>query len=151
MADEKIFWRPIRPTYQRNTEAFVKTPFGFLDCLNAHQTTRHFLAAGVPISSKRPRNQRGATDSGTKDCVYREASGQFDSPSQAMGPIERRIPEWSGHASLRGISQKTWLKNLIEKFKCNIFLTDRFNESFHKSIVCWFPKEKIFVMRKNRV
>jgi hypothetical protein len=151
MADEKIFQRTIYPAYQWSPETIVKALFCFLDCLNSHQKAPHFFAAGIPVSSKRPRNQRGTTDSGTEDCVYRETSVQFDSPSQATGPIERRITEWSGHASLRGISQKTWLRNLIEEFKCNIFLTGRFNESFHKSIACWFPKEKIFIMRKNRV
>ena len=151
MTDEKIFQRTIYPAYQWSPETIIKAFFCFLDCLNPHQKVRHFLAAGVPISSKCPRNQTKAADSGTKDGVYRETPNKFDPPSQATGQINRGIAEWSGDASLRGISQKTWLRNLIESFRRNMSLTGCFNESFHKSIAYWCPKEKIFIMRKNYV
>lgn len=149
MADEKIFRRPVCPTHQWSFEAVVKTLFGFLDGLNAHQKTRHLLAAGVPVSSKRPRSQTGIADSGTEDCFHREASNQFDSPSQATGPIERRIPEWSGHASVRGISEKAWLRKLIERFKRTIFLIGHRDGSFLKSIACWFLKEVCCPTKKS--
>lgn len=153
MTDEKIFQRTICPAYQWSAEAIVKAFLGFLNCLSAHQKTWYFLTASVPISSKRRRNQAAATDSGTEDCVYREASDKFDPPSQTMGEIKRRISEWSRGASLRRILEKAkaWLRNLNERFKCNIFLTDRFSGSFPKSIVCWFHKEIHFIVRKKYV
>lgn len=151
MTDEKIFQRTIRPTYQWSREAIVKTLFGCFDCFSTHQKVWHFLAAGVPISSKCPRNQAEVTDSGTQDCLYREASGQFDPPSQTTGEINGRVFKWSGGTSLRRISEKTWLRNLIERFKSNIFLTDRLRGSFLKFIACLFRKEIHFIVRKKHV
>jgi len=151
MADEKSFQRPICTTHQRSTEAIGKTLFGRLDGLRPHQKAWHFLTAGVPISSKRPKNKTQATDSGTQEGVYREASDQSDSPAQTTSQINGRISERSGGASLRRISEKTWLKNLIESFRCNISLTDPLRGSFLKSIVCWFRKEIPFIIRKKHV
>lgn len=153
MTDGKMYQRTIRPTHQWSTEAIVKTFFGSFDRLSAHQKVWHFLAAGVPISSKRRRNRAGAADSGTQDCVYCEASDKFDSPSQTTGQINGRIAEQRGDASLRKIPQRTreWLRNLIEEFRRNISLTGRLGGSFLKSIACWFPKEKNFITRKKHV
>lgn len=153
MTDEKMFQRTIHPTNQWSAKTIGKTLFGRLDGLRPHQKAWHFLTAGVPISSKRPRNKTQATDSGTQDGIYREASDKSDAPSQTTGEINRRISEWSGGASLRRISQKAkaWLRNLIESFRCNISLTDRFSGSFLKSIVCWFHKEKNLITRKKHV
>ncbi len=153
MTDEKSFQCPICATHQWSAETIGKPFFGRLDGLRPHQKTWHFLTAGVPISSKRPRNKTQATDSGTQDCVCRKASGQFDPPAQTTGQINGRISERSGGASLRRISQKAkaWLRNLIESFRCNISLTGPLRGSFLKSIVCWFRKEIPFIVRKKYV
>jgi hypothetical protein len=153
MTDEKIFGCPIRPTHQWGTATIIKKIFRFLDGLRPHQKARHFLAASVPVFSICPRNQTNVADSGTKDRIYREASSKFESPSQTAGQINGRIPERSGDASLRRISQKAkaWLRNLIERFKGNISLTDRFSARFLRFIVCWFPKDSCMILGKKYV
>jgi hypothetical protein len=153
MTDEKIFRRTIRPTCQRGTEAFVKTLFGRFNGLSAHQKAWHLLKTSIPISSVCATDQTQAADSGTEECVYREASGQFDLSSEATSQIKRRISEQIGHASLRGIPQKakTWLRNLSARFKCNISLTERFSGSFFKFIVCWFLKDSYMNLRRKYV
>ncbi len=153
MTDEKILQCTICPAYQWGPEVIVKAFFRSLDYFHAHPKTWHFLAAGIPVSSKRRSKQAGVADSGTQDCVYSKASDQFAPPSQTTDEIDRRIPEWGGGASLRRISQKArpWLRNFLERFRRNIFLTDRFSGSFLKFIVCWFPKEKNFMTRKKHV
>lgn len=151
MTDEKIFRCPIGPPHQWGTAAIIKTIGRFINYLNAHQKAWHLLKASVPISSMRPTDQAQATDSGTEDCLYCEASGQFDSPSQATGQIKRRIFEQSRDASLRRISQKTWLRNFIERFRYNIFLTDHFSVNFHKFIACWFLKDSWVILTEKYV
>ena len=74
MTDEKILQRTICPAHQWCPEAAAKTFFRSLDYFRAHQKTWHFLAAGVPISSKRRSEQAGVAGSGTQDCVYGKAS-----------------------------------------------------------------------------
>ena len=151
MTDGKIFRCPIRPTHQWGTAAIIKSIWCFIHYLKAYQKAWDFLTASVPISSMRPTDQAQATNSGTEDCLYRKASGQFASPSQATGQIKRRIFERNRDASLRRISQKAWLRNVIERFRYNIFLTDHFSGSFLKFIVCWFRKESCWIVRKKHV
>ena len=74
MTDEKILQRTICPAYQWCPEVIVKAFFRSFNYFCDHQKTWHFLAAGVPISSKRRSEQAGVAGSGTQDCVYGKAS-----------------------------------------------------------------------------